>query len=74
MMFTDQLREAGYRVLEVSDADKALDLLRHDALNIAVVISDVDMPGSMNGIYLAFDASLAQPWRRPHRLRRACHL
>ena len=53
MMFTDQLREAGYRVLEASDADKALDLLRHDALNIAVVISDVDMPGSMNGTELA---------------------
>jgi two-component system, response regulator PdtaR len=53
MMFTDQLREAGYRVFEASDADKALDLLRHDALNIAVVISDVDMPGSMNGIELA---------------------
>ena len=53
MMFSDQLRAAGYRVLEAGNADTALDLLRHDALNIAVVISDVDMPGSMNGIGLA---------------------
>jgi PleD family two-component response regulator len=36
MMFSDQLREAGYRVLEASDADEALDQLRHDTLNIAV--------------------------------------
>jgi CheY-like chemotaxis protein len=60
-MFTDQLREAGYRVLEASDADKALDLLRHAALNIAVVISDVDMPGSMNGIGLAHVIRLERP-------------
>jgi two-component system, response regulator PdtaR len=53
MMFSDQLRAAGYRVLEAGNADTALDLLRNDALNIAVVISDVDMPGSMNGIGLA---------------------
>jgi two-component system, response regulator PdtaR len=61
MMFTDQLREAGYRVLEASDADKALVLLRHDALNVAVVISDVDMPGSMNGIGLAQIIGLERP-------------
>jgi two-component system, response regulator PdtaR len=53
IMFSDQLRAAGYRVLEAGNADTALDLLRNDALNIAVVISDVDMPGSMNGIGLA---------------------
>ena len=45
IMFSDQLRAAGCRVLEAGNADTALDLLRNDALNIAVVISDVDMPG-----------------------------
>lgn len=61
MMFSDQLREAGYRVLEASDADEALDLLRHDTLNIAVVISDIDMPGSINGIGLAHAIRLERP-------------
>jgi CheY-like chemotaxis protein len=60
-MFSDQLREAGYRVLEASNADEALDVLRHDALNIAVVISDIDMPGSMNGIGLAHAIRLEWP-------------
>ena len=53
MMFADQLREAGYQVLEASNADEALDLLRHSASDVPVVISDVDMPGSMNGVGLA---------------------
>jgi CheY-like chemotaxis protein len=66
MMFTDQLREAGYRVLEASDADKALDLLRHDALNIGVVISDVDMPGSMNGTELARVIRSERPLIKDH--------
>jgi two-component system, response regulator PdtaR len=35
--------------------------LRHDAFNIAVVISDVDMPGSMNGIGLAQVIRLERP-------------
>jgi two-component system, response regulator PdtaR len=61
MLFSDQLREAGYCVLEASNADKALDPLRHDALNIAVVISDIDMPGSMNGIGLAHVIRLERP-------------
>ena len=53
MMLADQLREAGYRVVEASDADEALELLQHDALDVKVVISDVQMPGSMDGIELA---------------------
>ena len=61
MMLSDQLRAAGYRVLEAGNADTALDLLRHDALNIAVVISDIDMPGSMNGIGLAHVIRLERP-------------
>jgi CheY-like chemotaxis protein len=62
MMFSDQLRAAGYRVLEAGNADTALDLLRHDALNnIAVVISDIDMPGSVNGIGLAHLIRLERP-------------
>ena len=53
MMLADQLREAGYRVVEASDADEALRLLQHDELDVKAVISDIKMPGSMDGIELA---------------------
>ena len=46
MMLADQLREAGYRVVEASDADEELELLQHDALNVKAVISDIKCPGS----------------------------
>jgi response regulator receiver domain-containing protein len=49
----DQLREAGYHVVEARDADEALELLQHDGLDVKVVITDIEMPGSMNGIELA---------------------
>jgi CheY-like chemotaxis protein len=53
MMLADQLREAGHRVVEARDADEALELLEHEALDVKVVISDIKMPGSMDGIELA---------------------
>jgi CheY-like chemotaxis protein len=46
------LEEAGYAVLEAADADEALEILnRHDAVHL--LLSDVDMPGTMNGLDLA---------------------
>jgi two-component system, response regulator PdtaR len=53
MMVADQLREAGYQVLGASNADEALDLLRLSAVNVPVVISDIHMPGSLDGAGLA---------------------
>jgi CheY-like chemotaxis protein len=53
MVLADQLREEGYKVVEASDADEALALLRHDFLHIDVAITDVIMPGSMDGVGLA---------------------
>lgn len=48
----DILEEAGFAALEAADADEALLIL--DALNVVdLLFSDVDMPGSMNGIDLA---------------------
>ena len=60
MMFSDQF-VSGLSRMEASDADEALDLLRHDTLNIAVVISDIDMPGSINGIGLAHAINWSGP-------------
>ena len=53
MMLADQLREAGCRVVEASDADEAFLLLRQNLIRPGVVISDIRMPGSMDGLGLA---------------------
>jgi len=48
----EQLVEMGYLVLVASDADEAIELLDTHP-EIAVLISDITMPGSMDGIRLA---------------------
>lgn len=52
MMIADELRAAGYRVVECSTADEAIDLLR-GGLAAAIVFTDIRMPGSMDGMVLA---------------------
>ena len=52
MMISDQLRNAGYKVLEAADADEALNLMAH-ITPVQVIITDVQMPGSMDGVELA---------------------
>src|SRR5438874_384004 len=52
MLIADQLRNAGYSVIEAADADEALALLAH-TFNVNVVLSDVQMPGSLDGAGLA---------------------
>lgn len=47
-----QLNELGYRVLEASDAEEALELAR-DATTIDLLFVDIVMPGGMNGKQLA---------------------
>lgn len=49
---TDILEDAGYAVLEAANADEALSLLTKHR-DIHVLFSDVDMPGSMDGLDLA---------------------
>lgn len=48
----DELRLAGYDVLEAADADEAIELLEANE-SIRLVLTDVDMPGSMDGLRLA---------------------
>ncbi|MFT3973853.1 MAG: response regulator [Amaricoccus sp.] len=54
ILFTiaDELRQAGYRVVEAQDADQAVRLLETDS-RIRLVFTDIDMPGSMDGLRLA---------------------
>lgn len=46
------LRDAGHPVIEAANADEALRALAADR-SIALVFSDVNMPGSMDGLELA---------------------
>lgn len=48
----DELRDAGFTVIEASSADEALTYCRAHA-NIDLVFTDVQMPGSMDGLGLA---------------------
>jgi DNA-binding NtrC family response regulator len=46
------LREAGYEVVEASNADDAMVMLNQD--NFTTVLTDIEMPGAMNGLDLAW--------------------
>jgi CheY-like chemotaxis protein len=52
MDIVDQIEAAGFEVLEASNADEAIAILERNP-NIHIVFTDVDMPGSMDGIKLA---------------------
>lgn len=60
MLACDILTEAGYHPLEAVNADEALTIVeaRQD---IAVVFTDVDMPGEINGLGLARLIALRAP-------------
>lgn len=51
MFVCDVLRDAGYDVIEAVNGDEALDILK-SGLHIDLVLSDVRMPGSTDGLAL----------------------
>jgi CheY-like chemotaxis protein len=55
----DILREAGFWVVEAQDADEAFESLKRRS-GVRVVLTDVDMPGSMDGF--EFARLVAQGW------------
>ena len=57
---TEIVREMGYRVIEAANAGDALELLRADA-GIDLLLSDVGLPGGMNGRELAEAAVAIRP-------------
>jgi CheY-like chemotaxis protein len=59
MDISDQLRDRGFKVLVAADADEAIAMLIANT-NIRVVFTDVDMPGSMDGLKLA--AAVRKRW------------
>jgi CheY-like chemotaxis protein len=52
MAMAEQLRNAGYPVIEAANADEAIEVLRHSK-DVGLVISDIRMPGSIDGVGLA---------------------
>jgi CheY-like chemotaxis protein len=47
------LEEAGYNTLEAGNADEAISLLE-ERMDIGIVFTDIQMPGSMDGLKLAW--------------------
>jgi CheY-like chemotaxis protein len=52
MLATEVVVEAGFAALEAADADEAIALLEARS-DIALLSTDIDVPGSMDGIKLA---------------------
>lgn len=59
LLGADVLEEAGFEVIEASNADEAIALLKrhHD---VGVILTDVDMPGSLDGF--EFARFVSQGW------------
>ena len=62
MTAVDELDDAGFPVLEAGNPDEALAVLEARSDEVQVLFTDVDMPGSMNGMALA--ERVCQRW--PH--------
>jgi DNA-binding NtrC family response regulator len=52
LLIADELRTAGFTVLEAANADEAAAILNSRHESIGVVLTDVQMPGSIDGIGL----------------------
>jgi CheY-like chemotaxis protein len=63
MFAADLLREGGsFKVVEAATADEALTVLEATAKDVRAVVTDVEMPGSLDGFTLT--RLVKQPW--PH--------
>ena len=60
MLIIDILEELGYQSLEAEDGQEGLAILQSDA-RVDLLISDVGLPGGMNGRQMADAARLARP-------------
>ena len=59
LMATDELKAAGYEVMSAFNADEAIEILESRS-DIRLIFTDIDMPGSMDGLKLA--AAVRHRW------------
>jgi CheY-like chemotaxis protein len=59
MIAVDVIEAAGFEAVEAASADRAIEILESRA-DIRIVFTDIDMPGSMDGIKLA--AAIRRRW------------
>jgi two-component system, response regulator PdtaR len=62
-LVAEELEDAGFTVLLAANADEAITILEA-RLDIHLVFTDIDMPGSMNGLKLA--AAVRDRWPPIH--------
>jgi two-component system, response regulator PdtaR len=62
LLVVDVLTDAGFEVLEAAHADAALHILCSAEGCVEALFTDVNMPGSMNGLELARCAHHKWPW------------
>ena len=53
MPIAQYLRDCGYKVIEASNSDEAMEVLLHKETIVDVVFSDIEMPGAVDGFGLA---------------------
>jgi CheY-like chemotaxis protein len=60
MPIAQYLRDCGYKVIEASNSDEAMQVLLHQETSVDVVFSDIEMPSEVDGFGLT-------KWIRQHR-------
>jgi DNA-binding NtrC family response regulator len=60
MVGSEALRDAGFDVLEAKSADEAI-LLLSDPDEVGALFTDIRLPGTMDGIELAYETRKAHP-------------
>ena len=53
MAIAEYLRDCGYRVVEAANGDEAVEVLTAADCDVDLILSDVQMPGSLDGFGLA---------------------
>jgi DNA-binding NtrC family response regulator len=61
-LLTEMLSESEFGALEAESASEALRTLRRAGAGISVLVTDVRMPGTLNGLDLAKFARNSWPW------------
>ncbi len=62
LVIVEALLDEGFEVMEAEHADAALIVLESHARRIHVLFTDVQMPGTMDGMALAHHTSKHWPW------------